>query len=70
MATFTKKSANEPTADPQAATIESAKEEALSTDPDIEAIKERTAEDHEYLRDMEVLDQTPDDGVSGPDIDG
>ncbi len=70
VATFTKKSTNEPTADPQAATIKSAEEEALSTDPDIEAIKERTAEDHEYLRDMEILDQTPDDGVSGPDIDG
>ena len=70
VATFTKKSASEPQTDPQAASIESAEEEALSKDPNIEAIKERTAEDREYRKDMEVLDQTPDDGLSGPDIDG
>ncbi len=70
VATFTEKSASEPPADPQTASIESAEEEALSTDPDIEAIRERTSEDREYRKDMEVLDQTPDDGRSGPDIDG
>ena len=70
VATFTKKPESEAPADPQAASIESAEEEALSTDPDIEAIKERTAEDREYRKDMEVLDQTPDDGLLGPDIDG
>ncbi len=74
VATFTKKPAGKaqtsPQADPHAASIESAEEEALSTDPDIEAIKERTSEDREYRRDQEILDQTPDDGLSGPDIDG
>ena len=57
-------------ADPHAASIESAAEDALSTDPDIEAIKERTSEEREYRKDMELLDQTPDDVVPGPDIDG
>jgi outer membrane protein assembly factor BamE len=70
VATFTKKSASDPKTDPHAAAIQSAAEEALSTDPDIEAIRERTSEDREYLEDMELLDQTPDDGLSGPDIDG
>jgi putative ubiquitin-RnfH superfamily antitoxin RatB of RatAB toxin-antitoxin module len=51
--------------------IDSAEEEVLApTDPDIEAIKERTSEDREYQEQMDVLDQTPDDGQSGPDIDG
>ncbi len=70
VATFTKKPTSKPQADPQAASIESAEEEALSTDPDIEAIKERTSEDREYRKNIEILDQTPDDGLSGPDIDG
>jgi outer membrane protein assembly factor BamE len=86
IATFTKKPAGEsqadpqadppagtkadPQADPHAASIESAAEEALSTDPDIKAIEERTSEEREYQKDMELLDQTPDDGLSGPDIDG
>jgi len=82
VATFTKKRASDSQADPQvdqqadprtdphAASIKSAEEEALSTDPDIEAIKERTSEDREYQKDMDALDQTPDDGLSGPDIDG
>ena len=52
------------------AAIESAAEDALSTDPDIKAIEERTSEEREYRKDMELLDQTPDDGVPGPDIDG
>lgn len=78
VATFTKKPVSEsqddspasPQADPHAASIEAAAEEALSVDPVIEAIKERTSEEREYRRDMEVLDQTPDDGRTGPDIDG
>jgi hypothetical protein len=39
-------------------------------DPDIEAINERTSEDRDYQRDMDVLDQTPDDDLTVPDIDG
>lgn len=70
VAAFTKKPANEQAAGPQAATIESAEQAALSVDPDIEAIKEPTAEEREYRRDMEVLDQTLGDGLTGPDIDG
>jgi outer membrane protein assembly factor BamE len=57
-------------ADPHAASIEAAEEEALSTDPDIQAIEERTSEEREYRKDMELLDQTPDDSQPGPDIDG
>lgn len=56
---------------PQEASIESAKEEVLkSKDPDIESINERTSEDRDYQRDMEMLDQTPNDDLSSPDIDG
>ncbi len=66
MDAFTKK----PASDPQAASIESAEEEVLAIDPAIEAIKERTSEDHKYRKDMEVLDQTPGDDLPGPDIDG
>ncbi len=55
---------------PQDAAIESAEEEMFeSQDPDIESINERTSEDREYQRNMELLDQTPNDGT-GPDIDG
>ncbi len=82
IATFTKKPAGksqadpqvapqaDPQADPHAASIDAAAEDALSTDPDIKAIEERTSEEREYQKDMELLDQTPDDGLSGPDIDG
>lgn len=70
VATFTKKPASAQAADPQAASIESAEEEALSTDPDIEAVREPSAEEREYDRNQDVLDQTPNDGMSGPDIDG
>jgi outer membrane protein assembly factor BamE len=56
--------------DPQEATIESAKDDVLTPTPDIDSINERTSEDREYQKDMEALDQTPDDGLSGPDIDG
>ena len=56
---------------PQDATIDSAEEEVLEgVDPDIEAIEERTSEDRDFQRDMDVLDQTPDGDLSGPDIDG
>jgi len=69
VASFTK--TQETSEDPQKASIDSAEEEVLQpTDPDIEAIRERTSEDREYQEDMDVLDQTPDDQPSGPDIDG
>jgi outer membrane protein assembly factor BamE len=86
IATFTKKPAGEsqadsqadaqatpqtdPQTDPHAASIDAAAEEALSTDPDIKAIEERTLEEIEYQKDMELLDQTPDAVIPGPDIDG
>ena len=48
-----------------------AEEEVLEgVDPDIEALEERTSEDREYQKDMDVLDQTPDGDQLGPDIDG
>lgn len=56
---------------PQDAAIESAQEEILEgTDPEIEAIKERTSEDRDYQYERDVLDQTPDDDLTVPDIDG
>ncbi|MFC1695936.1 hypothetical protein ACFL1C_07425, partial [Pseudomonadota bacterium] len=56
---------------PQDAAVDSAKEEVLQgVDPDIETINERNAEDREYQRDQDVLDQTPDHDLSVPDIDG
>ena len=56
---------------PQDEAVESARDEVLKgVDPDIEAINERNAEDRDYQRDMEMLDQTPDDDLSSPDIDG
>jgi outer membrane protein assembly factor BamE len=55
---------------PQEAAIESAEEEVLNPEPDISTIDERNAEDREYQEDMDVLDQTPDGAVGGPDIDG
>lgn len=56
---------------PQDASVESAQEEVLKgVDPDIDSINERNAEDREYQRDQDVLDQTPDDDLSVPDIDG
>jgi len=55
---------------PQDAAVGSVEEEALrGVDPDIEAVDERNATDAEYRRDIDVLDQTPDD-LSTPDIDG
>ena len=51
--------------------MQSAEEEILQgTDPDIETISERTAEDREYKRQQEMLDQTPEGDLSTPDIDG
>ena len=67
LATFVKK----PDSSPQDAALESAEEELLGEEePDIDAIRDRTAEDREYQRDQDVLDQTPDQGPLGPDIDG
>lgn len=75
LATFVKKPEKTATGttqtNPQDAAVESAQEELRrSADPDIEAIEERNAEDREYLRDQKLLDQTPDDDLSVPDIDG
>lgn len=73
VASFVKKPASgqeSQTESPQDAAIESAEEEVFeSQDPDIKSINERTSEDREYQRNMELLDQTPNDGT-GPDIDG
>jgi outer membrane protein assembly factor BamE (lipoprotein component of BamABCDE complex) len=55
---------------PQDIALESAEEEILNPEPDIEALEERSAEDREYRREQDILDQTPDDNPSGPDIDG
>lgn len=68
VAIFSKKPASQ--GDPQEASVDSAEEEVLSPQPDIDYIEERTSEDREYQQDMEVLDQRPDDGLPGPDIDG
>ena len=75
VASFVKKPATAATggsgASPQDAAVDSAKEEVLQgVDPDIETINERNAEDREYQRDQDVLDQTPDHDLSVPDIDG
>ena len=38
---------------------------------DIDGLGERSAEDRDFRRDQDVLDQTPEDGgPMGPDIDG
>jgi outer membrane protein assembly factor BamE (lipoprotein component of BamABCDE complex) len=69
VASFVKKPA-QPSESPQDAAVGTAEEEALQgVDPDIEAVDERNATDREYRRDMDVLDQSPDD-LSRPDIDG
>lgn len=58
-------------ASPQEAAVESVEQEVLEgADPDEEAISERNEEDLEYQRDMDVLDQTPGNNPSIPDIDG
>jgi len=67
VATFVKK----PETSPQDASVESAEEEILGkSTPDIDTVPERAAEDRDYQRDRDVLDQTPKDGPTGPDIDG
>jgi len=56
---------------PQDAAIDSAEEEVLEgEDPRIESIRERTSEDAEYEKQREMMDQTPDDDLTRPDIDG
>jgi outer membrane protein assembly factor BamE len=66
MASFVKK----PDENPQDASIEEAQEEVLGTDPDIGTVPEPSAEDRDYKREADPLDQTPKDGPMGPDIDG
>jgi outer membrane protein assembly factor BamE len=66
VASFVKK----PEANPQDASIEEAQEEVLGTDPDIDTVPEHSAEDRDYQREADPLDQTPKDGPMGPDIDG
>jgi outer membrane protein assembly factor BamE len=66
VATFVKR----PQANPQDASIESAEEDVLKPAPDIDTVSQPEAEDRDYKRDSEVLDQTPKDGPMGPDIDG
>lgn len=61
----------EPDASPQDASLESAEEEVLGNkDPDIDTVPERSSDERDYRKDQDVLDQTPDDGSLGPDIDG
>lgn len=66
MASFVKK----PDENPQDVSIEEAQEEVLGTDPDIDTAPEPSAEDRDYQREADPLDQTPKDGPMGPDIDG
>ena len=70
LATFVKPATDTTSESPQEASLESAEEEVLGAEPDFDTIKERTSEDREYQRDMDVLDQTPDNNPSVPDIDG
>jgi len=66
VASFVKK----PEENPQDVSIEEAQEEVLGTDPDIDTVPEPSAEDRDYRRESDPLDQTPKDGPMGPDIDG
>ena len=67
VASFVKK----PEASPQDASLESAEQEVLGKkDPDIDTVPERSADERDYRKDQDVLDQTPSDGPLGPDIDG
>jgi len=70
VALFSKKPDTQGEEDPNEAALDSAEEDVLSPQPDIDFIEERTAEDREYQQDREVLDQTPEGGPLGPDIDG
>lgn len=59
------------TASPQDAAVNAVQEEVLKgVDPDIESINERNSEDRDYQRNMDLLDQTPNDDLTSPDIDG
>ena len=67
VASFVKK----PDASPQDASLEEAQEEVMGKkEPDIDTVPERSATDRDYEKDQRVLDQTPDEGPLGPDIDG
>ena len=70
MASFVKQPDDDDSASPQDISLETAEEEVLGTDPDIDTINERTAEDRDYQREQEMLDQTPNDDLTTPDIDG
>lgn len=56
--------------DPNDAAVDSAADDALAPEPPADYSDERTLEDEQYQRDQEVLEQTPDLGIPGPDIDG
>jgi outer membrane protein assembly factor BamE len=59
------------TQSPQDASVDAVQEEVLQgVDPAIDIINERDAQDREYQRDGDMLDQTPDDDPTAPDIDG
>jgi len=61
VAAFVKPPKDEDQESPQQAAVDSVEEEVLEgVDEDEEAVNERTAEDLEFQRGMEVLDQTPD----------
>lgn len=67
IASFVKK----PSGSPQDASLEEAEDEVFGAEPEIEGIEEPSAEDREYQRKQDVLDQMPKDGGPiGPDIDG
>ncbi len=66
-----KKDASAQPESPHDAAVNSVQEEVLEgVDPDIDTINERNAEDREYEKDQGVLDQTPDNDPTRPDIDG
>ena len=69
LATFVKKPTTS-SSDPQEAAMDSAEDEILKPGPDINAVEMPSAEDMEYEEDLDVLDQTPEGGPMGPDIDG
>jgi len=66
VASFVKK----PSGSPQDASLEEAEGEVFGEEPEIQGIEEPSAEDREYKKKQDVLDQTPKDGPIGPDIDG
>lgn len=66
-----KKGADAQDQSPQDAAVTSVQDEVLEgVDPDIDTVNERSAEDREYERDEDMLDQTPDHDPTAPDIDG